>query len=233
MNKDRDAWGERADRAAAFPLVQEGDSRIRSRERERAPEESVPARRAYCDYRDMPAPRSLERLVQDYRTRSAPEAPPTKRLETLKAWSRAFNWQGRLAAEEARQDALKRQVADEEMKKKEIARIRRLENVGNAALAVGEALLRQFVIQEGPHKGQLNPALAQRVSPRDLAPMVRVGLECVQLAAGAPTEIAQGIGRDEVEVLLAEADEATRFKIVEGLRALVEAKRQRDRAGHL
>lgn len=195
-------------------------------------QESLDAARAYTDYRDMDAPRSLDRLVRCYQ--SASEPPPTRRLKTLADWSRTYDWQGRLLAEQARQDALRQQAADRALQDATEKRTRRIENVGTAALGVAEAILRTFVIESGPDRGQLNPATAGRVSPRDLAPVMKAGIDAVQLAAGAPTSITTAaIDKETWARMLAEADEPTRMKMVEGLRAIVEMQRRVERAGAL
>lgn len=64
--------------------------------------ESSRARQAFLDYSSLGGGRSLELLVDRYRTQIAPEAPPTRRLETLKRWSARFGWQARLIAEQER-----------------------------------------------------------------------------------------------------------------------------------
>jgi hypothetical protein len=47
------------------------------------------------DYLRMGSGRSLAKLLDRYQT--ATELPPTKRLKTLKDWSRKHNWQGRVS----------------------------------------------------------------------------------------------------------------------------------------
>ncbi|MGH2354095.1 MAG: hypothetical protein ACRDJN_21015 [Chloroflexota bacterium] len=56
--------------------------------------ETARARQAWADYLALGPGRSLEGLLDRYQ--SAPKAPPTRRLKTLKAWSRAYGWQARL-----------------------------------------------------------------------------------------------------------------------------------------
>lgn len=63
--------------------------------------ESNKAKQAFEDYFQFGPGRSLEKLLGQYRARSAPGARPTLRLQTLKAWSSAFNWQQRIADREA------------------------------------------------------------------------------------------------------------------------------------
>lgn len=57
------------------------------------------------DYLRLGSGRSLEKLCERYR--AATEAPPTKRVKTLKDWSRTFDWQARAAVYDAAQDAAK------------------------------------------------------------------------------------------------------------------------------
>jgi hypothetical protein len=75
--------------------------------------ETPRATTAFGDYLAMPAgERSLERLVRRYQT--ATEAPPTKRLETLKGWSVAHGWQARIAglAAKERENAEARMIEE-------------------------------------------------------------------------------------------------------------------------
>lgn len=74
--------------------------------------ESPQATRAYADYVALGPARSLEALVERYRSGTIPAQ--TRRLTTLKQWSRAHGWQGRLRAlaEEARAEAEARQAAE-------------------------------------------------------------------------------------------------------------------------
>ncbi len=57
-------------------------------------EESVKAAQAWADYVALGPDRSLAKLIARYR--SAPEACPTTRLQTLKQWSAEYRWQDRL-----------------------------------------------------------------------------------------------------------------------------------------
>lgn len=56
----------------------------------RLPDESARAYAARVEYVTMGPGRSMERLLA--RPQSAPKAPPTRRIETLKDWSVKFNW---------------------------------------------------------------------------------------------------------------------------------------------
>jgi hypothetical protein len=61
--------------------------------------ESRKAVLACNDYLRLGPGRSLAKLLHRYQT--GPEAPPTKRLKTLKDWSAAYGWQARAAAYDA------------------------------------------------------------------------------------------------------------------------------------
>jgi hypothetical protein len=52
---------------------------------------------ALCDYIAMGGARSLDTLAERYRSGADP-APPTRRLTSLKDWSRAQDWQARARA---------------------------------------------------------------------------------------------------------------------------------------
>jgi hypothetical protein len=63
--------------------------------------ESPQALRAFSDYLAQKPPRSLERLAECYQ--SATKAPPpTRRVKTLKDWSRHHHWQQRIREYERR-----------------------------------------------------------------------------------------------------------------------------------
>jgi hypothetical protein len=93
--------------------------------------ESPQALRAFCDYLNQAPPRSLEKLAEQYRFGTASD-PPTRRINTLKVWSRQHRWQERVQEHE-------REIAREAAKK---ARQQRLQ-VARAARGKGvEALAR-------------------------------------------------------------------------------------------
>jgi hypothetical protein len=99
--------------------------------------ESAAAHRAYQDYREQTPPRSLERLVEWYR--SGPEAvPPTRRLTTLKEWSRHFGWAARVAAYDAEIAA----VTDQKARAERLAEIerRRKQRLQVAAVVRGKGV---------------------------------------------------------------------------------------------
>jgi hypothetical protein len=91
--------------------------------------ESAQALRAFSDYLAQTPPRSLDRLIERYRSGTEPD-PPTRRITTLKEWSTEHRWQERVLEHE-------RQIAQEAAKK---ARQQRLQ-VARAARGKGvEAL---------------------------------------------------------------------------------------------
>ena len=60
-------------------------------------DETPRALRAFEDYYNSGATRSLRKLAEFYRARSAEgEEVPTRHFETLAQWSRAHNWQDRV-----------------------------------------------------------------------------------------------------------------------------------------
>jgi hypothetical protein len=68
-------------------------------------EETPRALRAFEDYYNSGATRSLRKLAELYRARSAEgEEVPTRHFETLAQWSRAHNWQARVK-KRAQEDA--------------------------------------------------------------------------------------------------------------------------------
>jgi hypothetical protein len=73
--------------------------------------ETARAKAAWADYLALGPDRSLEKLAERYR--SVAEVVPTRRLNTLKAWSAAFGWQARLEeiADQAAREAEEKQAA--------------------------------------------------------------------------------------------------------------------------
>ena len=67
--------------------------------------ETAKAIQACNDYLRMGPGRSLDKLCERYQI--ATEAPPTKRLQTLKGWSSAFGWVERAGLYDAEQEAAK------------------------------------------------------------------------------------------------------------------------------
>jgi hypothetical protein len=61
---------------------------------ERQPLDTPKSYAALCDYCAMGPSRSLDTLCERYRTGTDP-APPTRRLTSLKDWSRSGDWQAR------------------------------------------------------------------------------------------------------------------------------------------
>lgn len=96
--------------------------------------ESPRARQAWADYLAMGPGRSLERLVERYKsgTRSA----PTRRLTTLKCWSGMFDWQNRLQAIASEQIAMATAA--------ESARIREIMESGVAVTHERVAVLKEL-----------------------------------------------------------------------------------------
>ena len=73
------------------------------------PKETPGALQAYLDYEAMGAERSLDKLVQAYRTQSATGHPvPTTRVETVHKWSSEQGWQERVKAREEQEAELVR-----------------------------------------------------------------------------------------------------------------------------
>lgn len=114
--------------------------------------ESAAAIRAYQDYLAQEPPRSLERLAQMYKRgpEGAP-SPPTRKLRTLKEWSRRFAWQERVQAYEREQAARAEQRLAERRQQARDARL------GIAAQVMSESY-RQFI--EKARAGHITPYAA-------------------------------------------------------------------------
>jgi hypothetical protein len=65
--------------------------------------ETARARQAWLDYLAMGPQRSLEKLLSRYQTGTT--LAPVRNLTRLKQWSATFNWQGRLAEIQAKEQA--------------------------------------------------------------------------------------------------------------------------------
>ena len=101
---------------------------------ERAAGESNKAVQACNDYLRMGTDRSLAKLLGRYQ--DATETPPTKRIKTLKDWSRNFGWfersslyDGRIEAEKTRQHQEKIQEIIQEGAALPHERVRRLKDL--------------------------------------------------------------------------------------------------------
>lgn len=72
--------------------------------------ETARAKQAWADYLSLGPGRSLETLLDRYQ--SATDSPPTRRLKTLKDWSRTFGWQARLKtiADQVAREAAEREA---------------------------------------------------------------------------------------------------------------------------
>lgn len=72
---------------------------------------------AFADYCRMGPARSYGRLIEDYagRRQSAPVAPPTVRIETVKGWAVKYRWQVRVAEYDAAMQAVADEDAEREM----------------------------------------------------------------------------------------------------------------------
>lgn len=112
--------------------------------------ESAAALRAFSDYLAQPVPRSLERLGQEYRSRSG--SVPTRQVSRLKFWSQQHGWQERCRAHDeavAAEDAerLRRErLADLEQRRAERLQVAR----GMRKKAV--AALAEMTVEELSHK---------------------------------------------------------------------------------
>lgn len=75
--------------------------------------ETAKAKKAWADYVSLGADRSLEKLLARYQNATD---FPTRRIMTLKDWSRHFDWQARLSdiAEQERAAIVKRGIADKQ-----------------------------------------------------------------------------------------------------------------------
>lgn len=173
------------------------------------------AMRAFGDYLALGASRSLTKLWAQYRARSATDAPPTRRLDTLKTWSAAFKWQERISALEAEAQHARRQEYLRQAEQQAASNARLLQHVGAGALAVCALMLRRMVDQE---TGQL----LGEVAARDLPRLALAGSELVQLATSHATMIINSSEASHLETVLRLADEDTRRAILLGMRAVHE-----------
>lgn len=76
--------------------------------------ETKKATQACNDYLRMGSGRSLQKLHQIY-TRSTPELPPTRHIETLKVWSGRYDWQKRAGEYDAEIERQKNEARQEIM----------------------------------------------------------------------------------------------------------------------
>jgi hypothetical protein len=150
--------------------------------------------------------------------------PPTTSRYMLEEWSACFGWQERLRREQAEAEAARRG----EMIRQTEAQVRQnaalMQQVGAGALALAAAMLNRIV---DPKTG----ALRQHVAVRDLSQLMRVGAELVLLSTAQPTSILVTGDQTALETVLREADEGTKQRVLEGLRAALAWHERRKHTG--
>lgn len=183
--------------------------------------ESAQARRAYQDYEAQTPPRSLERLAALYRSCTDP-APPTRHLTTLKVWSSRYEWQARVADDDACQDAIRRRAAEEATAKLAADNARRIMQMGESCLMLAATAIRSYVAPDG--------SLKQQVPVTAIPGLVKAGVECIQLASGEATQRIEVMDRRQWDEALRDADPDTRLTLIKGLRA-AHSLRRRSKTG--
>lgn len=143
--------------------------------------ETPRARAAFTDYVSLGDGRSLERLLERYQSVSG--TWPTRRLNTLKQWSAAHNWQVRIAALIEQQEA---EAAEHWARVREEHRNRML-LTGQALLGRADEMLRWPIatrtVTQGENGEQIVTLTPARWSFSDAARMVEVADKLVRLAA--------------------------------------------------
>ena len=162
---------------------------------QRQPGEKGRAMSACNDYLLMGPGRSLSNLLERYRT--ATEPPPSRRIKTLKDWSRHFGWVERAGTYDDWQVRLKsaeKIKAIEEQAQREIT-------AGQALMASGERVVRELIKRIAD--GRLEEADWGEL--KEMWPIARQSLvegsKLVRLGVGEPTEIQKHIlamGPDEL-----------------------------------
>lgn len=149
---------------------------------------------ALCDYAAMGPGRSLEKLCERYRSDTS--TVPTKRLTTLKDWSREDDWQNRVQVYD---QALR---ADEDAARATIRAARRIAleeadwETGNALREATRAILSELprfirhTETEITQDGQLVKVitLALRAGPGELARAMEIASKIQRLSVGEATE---------------------------------------------
>jgi hypothetical protein len=173
--------------------------------------ESSRARQALDDYLRLGPTRSLPLLVERYR--SGTEAnPPTRRLTTLRDWSRCYDWQRRAAAHDAEREALRRRAESKALEAEAAETARQVHAMGHACLALAAAALTRYV---DPATGTLK----ESVSVREIAALVKVGVGTLAAASELLVPPVDVWGMREWENALEAASPEERRALVEGLRA--------------
>lgn len=148
--------------------------------------ETPRARVAFADYVALGDGRSLERLVDRYR--SAPEVSPTTRLATLKRWSASHNWQARITEIAAQQE----QEAAEHWVQVRAEHRNRMLMTGQALLARADEMLKwplaRRTVQGGEDGEQTVVLEPARWSFGDAGRMVEIADRLVRLAAEMDTD---------------------------------------------
>jgi hypothetical protein len=167
----------------------------------------------------------FDRLAEQFKEQAAlhrtnPEIPPppTTNVDSLKLWSVQWAWVARIALWEREQEAirveeLRRQT---EVQARDDAKL--LHSVGAGALGVAALVLNDLV---DPATGTLK----RPVQPRDLAPIAKVGIDCLAAAGGASPDGA-GDPRAALAALMEHAPEDVRQRVLAGMRSLCEWSEQ-------
>jgi hypothetical protein len=135
--------------------------------------ESAQALRAFQDYLAQTPPRSLERLAATYQSATEPP-PPTRRIETLKDWSRTHGWQERVAAHE-------QQIAQEAEERARKAEVERRERFREVRLGLAAE------VQAKAHRA-LKARADEAITPSAVVHMLQLAFQTQRLDLGEATE---------------------------------------------
>ena len=163
---------------------------------QRRPEETARAFAAFCDYRDMGPARSLRLLLKQYqganRPQTAPKAPPTRRLKTLKLWSRRYAWPRRTQAFDAHLELLSRREREKAYMEDLEALRARQKQLGRITLRAATRLLEKAL-------GRLEALEASEIDPGKLPAFFRAAASVAETATNAE---AVALGLHELITLL-------------------------------
>jgi hypothetical protein len=191
---------------------------------DRRPDEPSRAHTALCDYAALGPGRSIDKLLvawAERRNQGDTSAPPTARRNTLVAWSVRHDWPTRVAAYDEGQARAQLAQREAERSRRAVEIADRGWEVGRMAIDRAHELLAQTGIETtqteetvmDPETGRRMVKVTIREAPkgsyRDIAALLKVGLEAARLAAGEATD------RLDVQVRLRTPEELERMTVEE------------------
>jgi hypothetical protein len=161
--------------------------------------ETDAARRAFDDYRSLGMNRSIEKLVDMYRS-MPPEDVPTMDRNTLIRWSSRFVWSARCAEHEARLAEMSETLI---VKDRAYRKRQRMDDYDNMA-SICRQLMLQLKQQIEPYYEKDEDGQEQLIYPLPVEKLVallpRIGALMIQANQAARTELGEDVQRHHITI---------------------------------